>query len=59
MKSAIVFFDEYKDLDHMLVETIKGTTSNCEVLVLKDEAFLPCNTISIYEYQINKYETNA
>ncbi len=59
MKSAIVFFDEYKDLDHMLVETIKGTTLNCEVLVLKDEAFLPCNTISIYEYQINKYETNA
>ncbi len=52
----LLFLDEYKKTDNMLLETMQCVEQDYKVIVLDDVPFLPHNMISVYEYYLSRYE---
>lgn len=55
-RKILVLLDEYTDLNNQLINTVQCIDENSTALVWEDNAFLPENMMSVYEYYLQQQE---
>ena len=56
MDGSIVLLNSYEERDELLIETIRQQFSDCRILVLEDQPFLPAGVQSVYDWWIEQFE---
>ncbi len=56
MDGSIVLLDSYEERDELLIETIRQQFSDCRILVVEDQPFLPAGVQSVYDWWIEQFE---